>query len=112
MKYKGGTEMSSSLVQFRVDDTLRADAMRVYERLGIDMSTALRMFLKRSVIVGGIPFSMTLSKEELKPERALDAMNLMADAAEEAGISDMTLDEINEEISASRRDRKRSAGKN
>lgn len=48
--------MATSIVQFRVDDDLKNEATAVYEKLGIDLSTAMRMFLKRSVMENGIPF--------------------------------------------------------
>lgn len=42
--------MATSIIQFRVDDELKNEAAAVYEKLGIDLSTAMRMFLKRSVM--------------------------------------------------------------
>lgn len=58
--------MSTSMIQFRIDDELKAEATALYEKLGIDLSTAMRMFLKRSVSVNGIPFSMVLPQEKLQ----------------------------------------------
>ena len=55
--------MSTSIVQFRIEDDLKAQATEIYEKLGLDLSTALRIFLKRSVAVRGIPFSMTLDSD-------------------------------------------------
>lgn len=52
--------MATSVMQFRVDDELKAQASAVCEGLGIDLPTALRMFMKRTVLTNGIPFSMTL----------------------------------------------------
>ena len=40
--------MATSIVQFRVDDDLKNEAIEIYDRLGIDLSTAMRMFLKRN----------------------------------------------------------------
>lgn len=54
--------MGTSLMQFRVDDELKVQASAVCEGLGIDLPTALRMFMKRTVITNGIPFSMTLPR--------------------------------------------------
>lgn len=51
--------MPSSVIQVRVDDELRQEATEIFEELGIDMSTAIRMFLKRTVKERGLPFSMT-----------------------------------------------------
>lgn len=56
--------MATSVVQFRVDDELKAQASEVCEELGIDLPTALRMFMKRTVAEKGIPFSMTLPKPQ------------------------------------------------
>ena len=55
--------MATSIVQFRIDDDLKTQAREIYEKLGLDLSTALRIFLKRSVAVRGIPFSMTLDND-------------------------------------------------
>ncbi len=90
--------MANSLVQIRIDEELKVEAAALYDALGIDLPTAIRMFLKRSVMVGGIPFSMTLPASEYKATRAFRAMQELSEAAKTAGISDMTLDEINEEI--------------
>ena len=97
--------MANSLVQIRLDDELKAEATAVYEALGIDLPTAVRMFIKRSVLVNGIPFSMTLPAGEYKATRALRAIQEISAAAEANGLSDMTLDEINAEISAAREKR-------
>ena len=82
--------MATSVMQVRVDEDLRAKAAAVYDELGIDLPTAIRMFLKRSVVVNGVPFSMTLPKQEYRADRAIRAV---------------LLDEINAEIAASRADR-------
>ena len=95
--------MASSVMQIRVDDELRSQAAEVFERLGIDLPTAVRIFLKRSVLENGIPFRMTLPKEEYRALSAVRAMRELQDSAEQNGIVDMTLDEINAEISEARK---------
>lgn len=96
--------MATSLVQIRVEDELKTEAAQIFEKLGIDLPTAVRMFLKRSVLENGIPFSMTLPKAEYKAERALQAMYEMNESAQRNGIADMSLEEINAEISESRKE--------
>ncbi len=98
--------METSLVQIRVDKSLKEQASTLYETLGIDLSTAVRMFLKRSVLVNGIPFSMTLPKTDYKAERALRAMQEISASAERHGLSDMTLEEINAEINIARKEQR------
>lgn len=55
--------MPNSLVQFRMDDTLKIKAANICERLGIDLPTYLRMCISRLIEENGIPFSMKLEKE-------------------------------------------------
>ena len=62
----GGVIMANGLLQLRIDDTLRKEASDVYSKLGLDLPTAIRMFLRRSVQVRGIPFSMILPEDDYK----------------------------------------------
>ncbi len=50
----------SATLNLRVNPALKQDAESVLGRLGIPMSTAVDMFLNQIVLVGGIPFSVTL----------------------------------------------------
>ena len=100
--------MATSLLQVRIEESLKDDAARVFERLGIDTSTAVRMFLKRAVMENGIPFRMTLPKAPYSAERGYRAMIEIGESAERNGVADMTLDEINAEIEASRAERRTS----
>ena len=100
--FNGGVIMANGLLQLRIDDNLRKEASDVYSQLGLDLPTAIRMFLTRSVQVRGIPFSMILPEENYKATAAVAAMKRMSNDAENAGVADMTLDEINAEIEAVR----------
>lgn len=93
--------MANSLVQFRTDDTSKIKAAAICERLGIDLPTYMRMCISRLIQENGIPFSMKLEKES--ESRALKALKAASRIAEEHGISDMTLDEINAEIAEARK---------
>ena len=97
--------MANALVQVRIDEELKDRATAIYDALGIDLSTAIRMFLKRSVMVNGVPFNMTLPKTDYKAERAARALQELSNAAVENGTSEMSLEEINAEIEAVRRDK-------
>lgn len=94
--------MASSLIQIRLDDELKAEATALYEALGIDLPTAVRMFIKRSLMVKGIPFPMTLNEQEYKADSAIQALQELSNAAKKNGTSEMTLEEINAEITAVR----------
>ena len=101
--------MSSSLVQVRVDDKLKNEVSTIYNRLGMDLSTAVKIFLKRSVIENGMPFSMHIgyvpTVDQIRSHIPADIASVwdsMARCAKECGTDEMTLDEINAEISAVR----------
>ncbi len=55
--------MSSCLVQLRVDEKLKKDAVEVFDNLGLDLSSAIRIFLVRAVKEQGIPFPMVLKAD-------------------------------------------------
>lgn len=97
--------MATSLLQVRIDESLRAEAAELFDRLGIDTSTAVRMFLKRAVMENGIPFRMTLPKETYIAEKGYRLLKELNEEAERNGVSDMSLDEINAEIKESRKKR-------
>ncbi len=94
--------MSTSVIQIRVDEELKTKASQIYTDLGIDISTAIRMFLKRTVLENGIPFQMILPKITFNPNIGLQSLSTINDNAEKAGVSDISLEEINEEISKTR----------
>ena len=85
----------ATVLQVRLDDELKAQATMVYDQLGLDLSSAVRMFLKKSVAVNGIPFDV---RNENRTSKAEAALLRMRTAAEENGVSELTLDEINELI--------------
>lgn len=56
-------EQQSVIIQVRVEEVLKRDAMKVLDKIGIDMPTAIRVFLKRIVAENGIPFNINLPKD-------------------------------------------------
>lgn len=105
--------MATSVLQVQVEDSLQEQASAIYKELGIDLPTAVQIFLKRTVIEQGPPFGMKVpSEKEQKIEDAIIAIREMRAESERNGNCDMTLDEINAEIDAARAERhKRDAEK-
>lgn len=93
--------MANTLIQFRAEETTKQKAANICERLGIDLQTYLRMCMSRLIEENGIPFSMKLRIDSENP--GIAAMKAASRIAAENGISDMTLDEINAEISEARK---------
>lgn len=73
-------------LQVRVDDQLKAQADALFASIGLDTSSAIRVFLKQSVLRGGIPF-------ELRGDPYLPYLK-EADAQARAGVPSMDFDEF------------------
>lgn len=74
----------SSTIQIRVDDELKMKSDKLFEELGTDTTTAIRMFLTQAVTNDGVPFEIkritrnpytAMSEEELleKLERSRES---------------------------------------
>jgi len=102
---RGGLIMAEQvLVQFRVDKELKNEVMEIYESLGMDLPTALRMFLYKSKMERGLPFEATLPENTITRAEARKAFYEIRKQA--ADLPEMSLEEINAEIAAVRAERK------
>ncbi len=95
--------MSQALIQVRVDRGLKEQTAAIYDAIGIDLPTAIRMFFKRTVMVGGLPFDGKLIMRDNAAQRAFTSMRQKVEMSQEG---EPTLDEINEYISSVRRSKK------
>lgn len=93
------------LIQFRADKALKQEVAEIYERLGMDLPTAFRMFMAKSKMVKGLPFEATLPENAITRAEAKNAFYELRRQA--ADVPEMSLDEINAEILAVRAERKR-----
>ena len=53
-----------SQIAVRVDDELKKEATEIFNELGLDMSTAVKLFLKQSVLTRSIPFEVKLDVDD------------------------------------------------
>jgi DNA-damage-inducible protein J len=97
-----------ALVQARVDKELKQEVAEIYEALGMDLPTAIRMFFVKSKMVRGLPFDTTLPKNVLTRTEAMNALEDMFSQA--ADTPKMSLDEINAEIAEVRANRRAEKG--
>ncbi|MBR1454698.1 MAG: type II toxin-antitoxin system RelB/DinJ family antitoxin [Lachnospiraceae bacterium] len=76
--------MTNTLIQFRIDEELKNEATEIYEDLGLDMSSAIKLFLKRTVKLKTLPFDLNtndflennLQQKKIQALNELDKMNL------------------------------------
>jgi len=63
--------VSTTPTQIRIDSGIKQQASALFNRLGLDMSSAVNLFLHQCVLRGGLPFSV-----EIPPynQKTIDAM--------------------------------------
>ena len=88
--------MSTATLQIRVEDNLKEQAMALFERLGLDLPTAIRIFLKKSVAENGVPFE--IKEKPRVSANGLEAMYALNAEAIKNGKAGMTEEEIEAEI--------------
>ena len=52
--------MNDSRVAVRVPQEVKDQAMEIYQEIGIDLSTAINVFLRKSIAEGGFPFNVRI----------------------------------------------------
>ncbi|WP_429971735.1 type II toxin-antitoxin system RelB/DinJ family antitoxin [Fructilactobacillus sp. Tb1] len=56
-------------VNVRVDKETKEKAAKIYKDLGLDMSTAVNMFLKETVLTDSVPLKLNLNYDENEEAR-------------------------------------------
>ena len=88
--------MSTATLQIRVEDNLKEQATALFERLGLDLPTAIRIFLKKSVAENGVPFE--IKEKPRVSANGLEALYTLNAEAIKNGKAGMTEEEIEAEI--------------
>ena len=63
--------MATVPTQVRIDEKLKKQATELFSQLGMDMSSAMNIFLRQCIMRGGLPFEVVIP--QYKPE-VLEAM--------------------------------------
>ena len=69
--------MSKVSTNLSLDADLKRDAQELYADLGMDFSTAVNIFLKQSLRVQGVPFSITREVPNAETVAALEEYQAM-----------------------------------
>ena len=64
--------MATVPTQVRIDEELKRQSMELFSQLGIDMSSAMNMFLKQCVMRGGLPFAVELPQYKSEVIEAME----------------------------------------
>ncbi len=61
-------------VNIRIDDALKKKADILFEELGLNMTTAINIFVRQTVRQGGIPFEITTQTDPFYSESNMKAL--------------------------------------
>lgn len=90
--------MKSVSYNIRLDPSVKAEAEQTYAVLGLNLSDAINVFLRKSIMSNGFPFEVTAKKPSKMLLTAIDeAESIVAEATAE-GYS--TIEEMNEAMDA------------
>ncbi len=96
--------MAQATFSVRMDDALKEQCETLCQEFGMNMTTAINVFARAVVRERRIPFEISSPDAIVTRNSALQAFQALRTQAKNNGISDMPLDEINEEINKARRE--------
>lgn len=68
--------MATSPTQIRIDTDVKKQATSLFKDLGMDMSSAVNIFLRQCILRGGLPFNVEM------PQYKEETLNAFAEANE------------------------------
>ena len=95
--------MSQATFSVRMDESLKRQFDGLCQEFGMNASTAINIFARAVVRQRRIPFE--IAAPELTREEGRRAFHALRAQAQANGVSDLSLEEINEEIRLAREER-------
>ena len=87
--------MSTSSYTHRIDSELRSQSEAIYSALGLSLGTAINVFLKKSVAVGGFPFDVRL---DVPGRETVVAMLEAEKSPKDSSVEAMSVEDALEEL--------------
>ncbi len=82
--------MESTNLNIRTDKNVKAEAERIFDALGLNMTTAVNIFLRQAIRENGIPFEVKLSVPNETTASAIKEGRAMTYDDSAKGYSSMT----------------------
>ena len=81
--------MATTPTQVRIDTDVRKAAIELFDNLGLDMSSAVNMFLHQCVLHGGLPFAVEMPQYSQKTLEAMAEAKRISSDPNVKGYTDM-----------------------
>ena len=101
-------------LSIRIDRNLKDEADQIFNEMGMNLTTAITIFVRQAVRQKKIPFEIALDTSYGRSVSLADARaaaERIWENAEKNGTSDMSMEDIDAEIKAARAERKANRGK-
>lgn len=82
-------------LNIRVDEELKRKAEAIFNELGLNMSTAMNMFLRYSVRYGGIPFDLRVETPNEETQAAIEDVNNNRNMSKTFDSVDALMEDLN-----------------
>jgi len=84
------TQTQTTTINVRVDETVKRNVERLFDSMGMNISTAVNVFFRQCLMEEALPFQPRVKRTSLS-----EALKEAQEQAKANGTSEMTLDEIN-----------------
>lgn len=81
--------MATSPTQIRIDSGLKKEATELFSNLGLDMSSAVTLFLRQCVLHDGLPFKVEMPKYSDQLLAAMDEAKRISRDSDAIGYTSM-----------------------
>ena len=69
---KGDKQMSTTTMTVRMDKEVKTQAQQIFGELGMDMTTAINVFLRQAIRHNGFPFDVRISTPNKVTQQVLE----------------------------------------
>lgn len=81
--------MGTVPTQVRIDEDLKKQAVELFAQLGMDISSAMNIFLRQCVMRGGLPFAVELPQYKLEVLEAMEEARRISRDPNVKGYTDL-----------------------
>lgn len=81
-------------INIRMDDNLKEQADVLFDQLGLNMTTAVNMFVRQTIRQGGIPFEITTKPDPFYSTANMKVLRQSIREADEGKFVSKTMDEL------------------
>ncbi len=81
--------MATAPTQIRIDANIKKQASDLFSTLGLDMSSAVNLFLHQCVLCGGLPFRVEVPNYNQKTLNAMEEARLISRDPSAKGYNSM-----------------------